>query len=456
VSVRLRFAAAGVMAAVVLVGGLRVRGDVEAGPTTEPHPAAADVTGAWVCPHGGGDGWHAWVTVANPTDREALIRLTGLGPEGPADRQEAALAPGTAATIEVPAGQMAAATRVEFFGAPVAAGMVVARPDGGGTGAEPCAARPARRLRLADGTTVRGERTFVVLANPTAVDAVVDLTLVTEERVVRPGPLRGLLLPPGRTEAVDLGRSVLGERTVSVQVEARLGRVSASLIGLRDARGLRLSLASTAASRDRYLPGGADDGTAKVVVLAGRSEAPFRVRVQGLTAQEETLEEAAVAAGRTATFEVEASDASLVVAAEGAATLTAARRSGRADVGDQASTAGATETAEGWVIPPVLGSGGGDQFLVLQNPGQEAVTATLTLLGRDGPLPGPGGGTVTVDGGRARVVPLADGAPPVAAVVRSEGGSLVAAQVGVIPGGYTVAVGSRLGSFGPVDAGVSS
>lgn len=454
-SLRLRLGIAGAVGALLLGGGLWLRPKVEAGPPVGAEAAGAEVTGGWVCPHGGGDGWHAWVTLANPSDRRAVVRLTGLTPEGQAERQETSLAPGSSATLEVPALAAASATRVEFFGAPVTAGMVVARPDAGGTGAEPCAARPSRRLRLVDGSTVRGERTVIVLANPTAVDAIVDLTVVTEERVVRPGRLQGILLPPGGTDAVDVGRFVLGERTVSVQAEARLGRVAGSLVGLREDGGMRLSLASTAGSPRRYLPGGADDGTAQVTVLAGRSQAPFRIIVQGLTAQEETLEEATVDAARSATFEIEASEAGLVVAAEREATPTAARRSTRVDVGDQASTAGVAAPAEGWVIPPVVGSSGGEQLLVIQNPGPAPVTATLLVLAANGPVPGPGGGTVTVDGGRARIVPLATGGP-VGAVVRSEGGHLVAAQIGVVPGGYTVAVGSRLGSFGPVDGAVSS
>jgi hypothetical protein len=230
------------------------------------------------------------------------------------------------------------------------------------------------------------------------------------------------------------------------------------MVGVGSPTGLRLSLGSPSAGLARYLPGGSDDGPGQVVVMAEEHEAPFRVRVQGLTAQEEAVEEASVPAARVRTVEVSALEAGLVVAAEGDVPLTAARRLERRDVADQGSTAGVSAPAPGWVVQPAVGPEGGRQLLVLQNPGREAITAQVTLLGTAGPRPGPSRGAVTVDGGRARIVPLTleAGGPPVGALVETTNGALVAAMVGITDGGYAVAVGVRLDSFGRAEPGLSS
>ena len=49
------------------------------GPATrDPVTPGQAPSGAWYCPHGGGDGWHATVFLANPGTQDVTARLTGL------------------------------------------------------------------------------------------------------------------------------------------------------------------------------------------------------------------------------------------------------------------------------------------------------------------------------------------------------------------------------------------
>jgi hypothetical protein len=447
-TLRARLVVAAVLAAAVVAGGVLLERGLGVARRPPGPVSAGDLTGAWVCPHGGGEGWRTWVSVANPSSAETTVRVTTFSEDEEPAMMAVTLAPRSSQLVAVPAASMAAASRVDFFGAPVAAGIVAARPGDAGLAAEPCT-RSGRRWRLVDGTTVRGQRQWLVLANPTAVEAVADVTLVTEERPIRPGPLRGIFLPARRVTAVQLNRYALGERTLSLIVEATLGRVTAGLVGVGEPDGLREAVGMRSDSGTWFLPGGGDDGPGEVVVLAGARDAPFRLRVQALTGQEEVLDEPSVDAGRTATFDVSARDASIALLAEGSAQFVAARRFHRREAGDLASTAGTPGEGNSWVVPPAVPEGGGRQLLVVQNPGRQQITARIELLGASGPVRGPAGGRVTVDAGRSRVVELtpAEGGAPVAVVVIGEDGPVVPASVGLADEGFAVALGVRVESL---------
>jgi hypothetical protein len=78
-SVRGRLAVAVLTATAAVGGGLALE---RLGPRTpDPTTIGDEVSGAWFCPHGGGEGWRAWIAVANPTAEAAEVRLTsGSGP----------------------------------------------------------------------------------------------------------------------------------------------------------------------------------------------------------------------------------------------------------------------------------------------------------------------------------------------------------------------------------------
>lgn len=471
-------------------------------------PASEALSGAWFCPHGGGDGWEVWVVIANPSDRPSELLLTTRG--GAAETDSATLEPRTHLYVPIDAETLAAGTAVEFFGGPAVASMVVAGPEGG-LAAEPCAPRAAARWYVPEGTSeVEGETAGVVVMNPTAADAVVDILVTTEREALRPGPLQGIVLGPGRVKGFDLDRFSLGARTVGARVTAAVGRVAVSGIGRSEA-GIRAHIGVTEISRRWFLPGMADGGRGELVVGAAGTEAPFQARVQGRDEQVPALEQETVQAGAIRTFTVATEDGGLVVEAEGPAGFVAARRSSFEGAGidepreevagdvegtptppatpspgpspspdaspspatspsptsddggrrsdrerdrpepvseavDRASTSGAAAPARAWVALPATGPEGGTAALVLQNPGPRPVRARLVLIGSNGPVEVPDLEEVEVPGGRVATVDLGSlVTEPVTVLVDADGG-LVAAQVALGPDGYAVSLGAPAGS----------
>jgi hypothetical protein len=453
--VRLRIAVA--LGLAVLVAGGIVAMDRVVGPVAPASrsalagrsPALQETSGAWFCPHSGGEGWRAWIAVANPSDRPATLRVTTVGAGGGRVETPAEVAPETAVYLEVPADRAPAASTVEFFGAPVGAGMVVSLPQRDGLAADPCAADASRRWLVPGGTTLRGQRARLVIMNPFAIEATVDVSLAAPRRVVRPGRLRGLLLPARRSISVDLNRYALGEEALSATVQATLGRVVAGGMGIA-ALGIRSAIGVPAPARAWVLPGAADDGVTDLqVMVPGREEAPLRVRAQRADGQAPLVDEASVDGGFAESFELEAKGAGLVVESAGPPPLVASRRTGSFEFGDGALTSGASSRTATWLALPASGPGGEGARLILVNPGSQTARARVTLLSDTGPLDAPLVGSVSLGAGRILVVDLSSvvGLRPVAALVEVNDGTLVPAQESISEAGYAVSVGIPIEVF---------
>jgi hypothetical protein len=502
---RARLALAALLGVSLTLGGLWLERSLGVGPAVVgAAPVPNVVSGAWFCPHGGGRGWQVWVVAANPSDRSSELTIDAHG--GTTEAATATLEPRTHRYFRIEAETISAGTVVEFFGGPSAVSMVVARPDGGGVAAEPCTPRAAPRWYLPDGTSeVEGEAANVVVMNPTAADAVVDILVTTERETLRPGSLQGLVLAPGRVKGFDLNRFSLGARTVSARVTAAVGRVAVAGIGLSEG-GIRAQIGVAELSRRWFLPGAGDGGRGELVVGASGTEVPFQVRAQGRREQVPALEQGTIEAGAIRTITVPTEDGALVVEAEGSVGFVAARRSsfggagieepqeapptptetttvaatpsptptgdagaspgpgptpsptpdgrGRdraqrrreearpsADAVDRASTTGAPAPARVWVVPPATGPDGGPAALVIQNPGPGAVRARVMLVGSDESVR-EDLEEVEVAEGRVAVIDLGGVTPePVTALVEATGG-VVAAQVSLAPRAYAVSLGS--------------
>lgn len=441
--------------AVLVVGGLvaleRLVGPVPpAGGTAPP-----EVSGVWFCPHGGGEGWRAWIAVANPSDDRAALRVSTVGSGSGTVETPAEIRAGTVSYVEVPAEQDPAVSTVEVFGAPVAAGMVVALPQQGGLAAEPCVARSSTEWFVPGGTTLRGQRARLVMMNPFATDAAVDITLAGSRRIVRPGALRGLVLPSRRSMSIDLNRFALGEEALAATVRATLGRVVVGGLGLPK-RGLRSAVGVPRPAGAWVLPGFGDDGTTALqVMVPGLREAPFRVRAQRVDGQTPLLDEASADGGFAEAFELEAERAGLIVEAAGPQPFVASRRTASTAAGDGALTGGAPPVAGGaWLALPATAPGGGGARLIIQNPGGDTARGRVTLFTDTGPVEAPTLVNLTLGAGRITIVDLSTvaGLRPVAALVEVTDGTLVPAQVSISSDGYAVSVGIPLEdapSFGP-------
>lgn len=487
--IRVRLVVAVVLAAAVVAGGTVFERAQGTRPLASPAPPE-DTSGGWMCPHGGGEGFRAWVVAVNATDRPAEVILTTFGPAEPRMARDV-LPPQTQRYFPVPAERMASASVLEYFGPPVIAGMVVTRDQQQGTGAEPCAQAAGSRWFVPDGTTVRGQEAALVVVNPFAQEAVVDVGLFTESDVIRHGNLSGVVVPPGRVEAFDLNRFALGEETLLAEVRASLGKVAVAGIGIGTEGGLRATLGVPASASTWILPAAKDSAPGRVSVLGtAPRDAPFQVLTQGAEGSKVIVEDEEVAPNSVHSLKVPQEGTGVVVQGAGTVPFVAGRRlaapspsqepkeppgggkggGGEADKGgggqggkgggdmkgaggkggkkrdepdppvpDLASTAGATRPAAAWVaVSPVPPDGGGS-VLTLQNPGGEIARGEVILIADDGivgsPIP------VEVEPGSLATLELAqEGSQPVAAVVRLSTGKVVVAQVANALDGYAISV----------------
>jgi hypothetical protein len=459
-----RLVAAVLLAGAVVAAGTAFQRVLGTADSTRPAPdAGGRASGAWICPHGGGEDWRAWVVAVNPAPVAAKVIVTTYGRSAPQETVHSIPAR-SHRYLQVPAEGMASASLVEFFGPRIAAGMVTRRGGGAGLAAEPCADGAAERWYVPEGTSVRGQSATLVVANPFAREAVIDIVLFTEDDVIRHGNLQGVRIEPERATAIELNRFALGEETLTAEVHAALGRIVVAGLGVGKEEGLRSTLGVDRLATSWVLPGAGFSRSTEVVVQApGGGEAPFRVVTQDAEGPTVVLDEEAVPARTSATFEVPQEEGGVVVEGVGAQGFAAGRRmepqadqveeprpgpGGRRDgkreeapapIPDPASTAGLAGGAQSLVVPSALTEDGGDPTLVLQNPGRETARGTMVLLGADGPVGEPV--TFSLDPGHAVSDEIASEGKPVSVVLRLTAGELVAAQIATAKAGFAVSVG---------------
>ena len=469
-TVAVRLIVAAIVAVGLAGGGLALERGIgpRAHPGVERGPVASD---AAYCPHGGGEGWRAWVVLANAAEDAIDVRLTTSSGGAPPSASEERMEPGTSRYVEVAAPLPGTATRVESFGAGVAAGMVVAAPEGG-LAAEPCATDAGTLWMLPETSTRRGEDARLLVQNPFAAEAVIDVTLIAAERQLRPGRLQGLVLNPGESRAISLHNFALGLDALGVTVEVPLGRVAVA--GVTVSRGgVRASLGVPAFGPARFLPGLGTVGDV-VIRAPGGTEVPFHAELHGAEGGSRLIDLEAIPAGQVEAFPAPGADGGLVARVDGDRSMAAGRRmslpppeppaqeerqrggKGRKGGGrsereeeeppppapsDVASTAGVSEPSGRWIALPAVGPEGGESTLLIQNPAAEEVEATITFLGPDGPVGEPL--VVSVLPSSTLRVPLPEGPPP-AAVVDAGDGRLVVAQAATSAQAFAVAVGLAL------------
>jgi Family of unknown function (DUF5719) len=488
--IRGRLLVALALAAIVVATGTVFERVLGTKPTASSEPPA-ETSGGWMCPHGGGEGYRGWVVAVNATDRPAEVVLTTYGPAEPRAIRDVVPA-GSQVYFEVPSERMASASVLEFFGPPLVAGMVTRRGEGMGLAAEPCAPDAGRRWFVPEGTSVRGQAAALVVVNPFAQEAVLDIAMYTDDEIIRHGNLSGVVIPPRRAEAFDLNRFALGAESLLADVRVSLGKVAVAGFGLGTESGLRGTLGVREAAPTSILPGASVAEPARVTVLGTEGQdAPFQVLAQGPEGSKVVLEEEEVPAHSVQSLEIPGGEAGVVVQGVGQVPFVAGRRlapaapepppeppkppkggkgqdgkdgrggaggkggtggqAGRGqgdkpepepepEVADLAATAGASRPAATWVAASPLPVDGGGSFLILQNPGGSPGQGHVTLLSEEGvvgtPIP------VTVAPGSTTTLDLADegGMQPLAAVVRLSTGRTVVAQVAIGPGGYAVSM----------------
>lgn len=465
-----------------------------------PHPvnaggARATISGAWSCPHGGGEGWRVWVTVTNPGAEPVGIRMTTSAGGTAAPATPSVIEPGTLSYFEVAAPIEGSATVVEYLGGVVVAGSVAIAPEGGLASA-PCAGSPGTLWHTVEASTLRGETALLVVHNPFAAQAVVDVILTAGDRQVRPGRLQGVVLGPLDARAFELNHFALGEDALGATIIAPQGRVAAASVVVSPG-GLRSSLAVPAPATRWVIPGAGAETDVLVRALP-RQDSPVSAELQGEEGAIPAIDLEAVSAGTAEAFGVLEAEGGFLVQADGVRPMLAGRRmvlekaqpappadqqadrggkdqkgsggkkGGQSDrkgkgsaadekrgtgkkeeeppeppAADLAATEGSSVLADRWVVPPPVSPEGGPSVVLLQNPGDEPVEATVTLLGTGGAEGSPAGLTVPPHSTVRMTIPA--GAPSAALV---EGPGLVAGQASLVPGAFSVSLGLPLVSPG--------
>jgi len=248
---------------------------------------AADArSGTWFCP-----GYpteipvaDTRVTFANPAPEpvEAIVTVApdpGGAPGEPVRLTVAARSVETRPRAEL--GGPGALT-VEAFGG----GLVVEEGTAGAGGADSqaCASRSAPNWYFAAGDTVKGVEQWLVVDNPYASDAKVDITLRTSSGVRKADALQGLDIGGRSRTVVPVHEYAVREERVAAEVTARLGRVVVSQV-LRSgsdagATGIMSALGATAPSDDWWFAAGASGATRAAVALVNVGTADLQVDVQ--------------------------------------------------------------------------------------------------------------------------------------------------------------------------------
>jgi len=378
---------AAVVAVIVVVGGVAAE---RRGPAP-PAPASPGeaVSSAWLCPHGGGPGWTGTLALANPGTAPVHVRLTFLSDLAPGRPTDLVVPAGSEVLHDVPATSRASATYVEAFGGWIAAGWQVRASDPEvGLGAEPCASGPARTWYAPESTTQKGQKAFLVVMNPYAVDTVFSVALFSPDLP----PLRDtdwgdIVLPAGRSVALRVDRKIVDEDAVGVQLDTKVGRVGVATLGVTEGGGVRSVLGATATAAAAFLPTAAGAGQSSLVMFVPGEHGLRFGATQTSTEPPQpagALTEVQQPGQSAATYPIiTAGPSSVNVLGQGPTLFVAALRAeGQSD--DDAATGGAVTAARTWVVTPTVAEEPSFPGLVVANPGNEEVTVTLRLLTPDG------------------------------------------------------------------------
>ena len=283
----------------VVVLGALLAASLVAGAADDPRrsvPAQLDPTAlrpgiggstAWFCPGlpPAVDDDGARLTVTNLGDAPAELSITVQVDGGRARRRSASVGPAATRTLLRSDLGPPGSVIVESRGAPV----VVEDGVNGDPGTEvgPCASEAATHWHFAAGTTRRGVEQWLVLSNPFATDARVDVTFRTDGGVRRPERLQGLDLLRRTRVVVPVHSYAVRAARVAVEVDASFGRVVAAQTTVftpnAGSTGVASTLGAPVAAGHWWFAGvGLTEGTESWVALASTGEADTKVTVQGL------------------------------------------------------------------------------------------------------------------------------------------------------------------------------
>jgi hypothetical protein len=362
------------------------------GPAARPGPAGVvAASGAWLCPHGGGQEWQTELYVANPGVTASEIRVTPLASKRAGEVQTFTVDPGTEIRVPAISSDAASSSFVEYFGGWVAVGWVThAGGSDSGTSAEPCAPDPGTEWFAADGTTEEGEEADLVVMNPFDVDAVIDVTVLSQTRApIRDADFTNVRIAPHRSAILRLNAISADEPAAAAEIVARAGRVAVSSLGISRDGGIRSALAVRSVQRDVLLAGTLDVGQSRLAVMVpAAEEVRFGAALlsEGRPTPAGGESESSQSGPSARAYPIITEGPSLLdVRTDGGPSIVAVRRT-EGQSGDPGATSGSAGPAAAWVVLPTVAGEPNHPGMVLGNPGASPVEVSLTLIGEAGTL----------------------------------------------------------------------
>jgi hypothetical protein len=249
------------------------------------------------------------VFVTNTSDRDAAVLVTALSASQAASRDSGdpdsgdadsgrpdsgrvarrfPVAAGT--SIEIAVSELTAAPDAAVIVEPFSDGIIVEEqvgaPGRDDVAIAPCATETSPTWYFAAGSTVKGSSQWLSLLNPYSADAVVDITLVTNDEVRHPSDLQSLVVEARSRTSVFINDAADRKTVVSVIVKAQgAGRVVAqqSIVhrNVAGRSGVSSALgAVTPSTRFTFASGSRRNGNSRLLFIMNPGAVPTDVDVQ--------------------------------------------------------------------------------------------------------------------------------------------------------------------------------
>lgn len=407
-----RVPALAVLAAILVAGGMADRradsdGPLGATAISSQVPVAAPASArssAWYCPGlpvSGALG-EGLVVVANAGDRRLTGTVTVFPDRGESRQTPIAVGPSSRASVRLTdvVSSPYASALIELDGGEAVAEAVVTGAMGDSV--SPCASSASSSWYFAEGVTTRDASEVLLALNPFPDDAVVDVVFSTEEGIVSPQALTGLLVRGQALTAINVGDFVQRRESVSVSLVARTGRLVVGRVqtfdGTAGRKGISVGLGAAAPGPVWYFPEGmVTDGQSERfhVYNPGRTEAQVEMVLALDTGEAEPLrltipresrltvvaaEESRIPKGVPHAVTVRSLEGPEVVVER---TIDGAAPSPRTGA---SITLGARLPAKRWATAAGAADETTDQWVVVQNPGERPASVTLKVLADGSPL----------------------------------------------------------------------
>jgi hypothetical protein len=264
----------------------------------------------------------------------------------------------------------------------------------------PCATRTSSQWSFAGGSTTAGNSVGLALFNPTATEAVVDVTCVTDSGRVTPQSFQGVVVPPGQQVVENLGAFVQNASSLATLVTTQVGMVVGDEFqqwASGSDTGLSLQLGSPQLSTVwRFAQTTDTSGSTVALTLANPTDTPVTASIAvGLTSGSVVPRHVSIPPLSTSVFTT-SSDVGLPKEVPYSLEVTAPTpiivgRSVQAAAGATApvwgASAGTVSLADRWLVPGpgVPGApgiaGATIESLAVANPGGAPARVTLSTLG---------------------------------------------------------------------------